>query len=273
MSTASGSARWWGDHALGPDEFGHWRVGPTEFWIMRSRLEWRCQRRVGADAEATALAWQAPADGERPEAAVGQTDRLGLRATGDTIRLTPVMADRPVVVHPEARLHLPRGEELVLYVSTPLWVRVETVDPVRLFVEFPLLRPSDTWFGPTTAQGELCYATRTAARLNVENVIHRPYRVVTAVRIVNRSEETMTIEKLKLPVVNMSVFAAADGRLWTEAVTLEHTAPGAQTGMEVGRQPPEVAGPTAPVAPTRLRPSRNLLVWAFGGIGLGSDDV
>ena len=268
-----GPRTWWGEHAFAAGWTGSWQVGPTRFWIRRTEKEWRCRRLTGDDPDAADLRWSVTADEQEPEDDGGEIDRLALRRTGDRLRVTPVPADRAIVAHPEHRLHIPPDEEVVLYVSTPLWVRLETVDPVRTFVEFPLLRPSDTWFGPSPLEGELCYATRTAARLDPGNVRHRPHRVVTALRLVNHADETMVIDKLKLPLVNMAVYAGADGRLWTEKVTLEQTEAGGHAGMTVGRKPPSIAGETRPAGPARSRPGRNLLVWAFGARGAGGEDA
>ena len=57
----------------------------------------------------------------------------------------------------------------MIYVSTPLWVRVDVHDPPQFLQEIPVIRPSDTWFGPSTREGELGYAGRTHGRLNFEN--------------------------------------------------------------------------------------------------------
>ena len=56
--------------------------------------------------------------------------------------LLPNLADRPVVARPAVPFFIPPGEELELFVSTPIWVQLRsgTTD----LVELPCLRPSDT---------------------------------------------------------------------------------------------------------------------------------
>jgi len=50
----------------------------------------------------------------------------------------------------EQPLGVPPGEQASVYVSSPLWVRIETGKPAKLLCELPTFRPSDTWFGPNT---------------------------------------------------------------------------------------------------------------------------
>lgn len=62
------------------------------------------------------------------------------------------------------------------------------------------IRPSDTWFGPTTSEGEPCYASKTVCRLRVEDVPLRPHRCLTKVTLRNRADDSLSLDRLKLPV-------------------------------------------------------------------------
>ena len=94
-------------------------------------------------------------------------------------------------------------------------------DPV---VDEPIVRPSDTWFGPNTQAGELCYAARMTARLHLENVSVQPGRAISAVHVHNRSTSALDVHRIKIPVESLSLFASADGHLWTESLSLERSA-------------------------------------------------
>jgi hypothetical protein len=265
MAVGSTTDRWWGEQAFALDETIHWRLGTTEMWITRGTHEWRCSRRTIAEAgDAAPVRRRGVSVPDLPDLVV---ERLAVRQTAASLRMVPVLADRSLVVHPEHPVRLPRGEEIVLYVSTPLWLRLETVASGADFVEFPLQRPSDTWFGPSTMQGELCYASRTAARLNPDNVLHRPHRAVSALTVVNRSPVQFLLQKIKLPVPGMSLFATPGGRLWTERITLEHREASGQAALQQGGRPPGDLGDVELLSGPRVRPQRNMLIRAFGGQG------
>ena len=114
------------------------------------------------------------------------------------IALTPALADRPVVARPEKPFCLPAGAEAVVYVSSPLWVVLSTAQDLKL-AEIPIVRPSDTWLGPSTREGELCYASRTFLRLSLDNLPRRPHRATSMVRILNHADTALPLRALKLP--------------------------------------------------------------------------
>ena len=46
--------------------------------------------------------------------------------TQPEIELNPVLANRPLASKLEHPLYIPGGEDILLYVSSPVWVRVQT---------------------------------------------------------------------------------------------------------------------------------------------------
>ena len=95
-------------------------------------------------------------------------------------------------------------------------------------------RPSDTWFGPSTLEGELCYESKTAVRFNLDNVPRRPHRAISVVRIRNRTDTQLSLERLKIPLPNLSLFGTEDGQLWTESITLERDEDGENATVKLG---------------------------------------
>jgi hypothetical protein len=119
--------------------------------------------------------------------------------------------------------------------------------------------------GPSTGEGELCYATETAARLERPSGSLHPHRALTELRIRNGGSDTLHLERVNLAVPYLSVYADPEGALWTESVVLERT-PSAPTGrLEVGHPPvPSEAGR---IAAPRLSPSPGgVLVRAFSAL-------
>lgn len=151
------------------------------------------------------------------------THRYSVRTTEEKVALQPLLADRPVVTRPEHPLSILPGEAVTLYISTPLWVCVRLVESERTLQEVPSHRMSDTWFGPSTREGELCYATRTTGRLRVDSLPRRLHRALTPLHVRNRSEEILALERVQLPARHLALYTTPDDVLWTEAVTMIHT--------------------------------------------------
>jgi hypothetical protein len=199
---------------------------------------------------------------ELPEGA--EVERVAAEGIDGRLRVTPALADRSIVARPEIPFRLLAGGETAFYVSTPLWLRVETVSPSDLLLDLPTQRLSDTWFGTSTRQGELCYATRTSARLHLENLHLCPHCAVTKVRLHNRASGTLSLERFNLPVENLSLFTSPDGLLWTQSVTVERETGGDLAGFRVDREPPPESRAAEEVAPPR-RGRQSYLRRALGG--------
>ncbi len=136
----------------------------------------------------------------------------------------------------------------------------------RFLLDVPTHRPSDSWFGPSTMEGELCYGSRTNARLNLENLPVRPHRAISVVRVKNGSTKDLNIEKLKLPTPQMSVFVTAEGHYWTEGVTLERREDDEPAAVRFDQGPPQEASDATLASAPRSPSQRGLLTRAFAGI-------
>ena len=105
-------------------------------------------------------------------------DRFSVQRTSDDIIVEPVLANRPVIVRPRKALYVEGLETSTLYVSTPLWIRIR-LGETRVLTEIPSIRPSDSWFGPNTREGELCYSSITEGRTRMEEIPFRAHRAIT----------------------------------------------------------------------------------------------
>ncbi len=260
---------WWGAFTLDEGQAGCWRVGPSTLWIYHLPQEWRLVHVQDGDSLSKTAEVTAPLpEGEvslsledlPAEAAVS---RFSFRATGGQLAVTPALADRPVVVRPETPLYVPPSEAATLYVSTPLWVRPEAGDPPRLLQEVPSHRPSDTWYGPNTREGELCYATRTAGRLVLADLPLCPHRAVTSILIRNRARDALLVERIQLPVQYLALFQAAGGYLWTQAVTLDRERDGGLSALHVVEGAPSEAAGARPVSDPRETSRASLIGRTF----------
>ncbi|MCB9735464.1 MAG: hypothetical protein H6745_22980 [Deltaproteobacteria bacterium] len=251
--------------ALSPGETGRVRVGPLEMTIARKEREWRVGLEQDPDPLRGDFAAIMPDPGlELPDAKI--LHRFAVADPSPELTLTPRLADRSVVVRPARPFWLLAGDELEVFMSTPIWLAMTLLPKEQVVLDVPTSRPSDTWFGTSTREGELCYASRTAARLELADVPHRAARALSVVLLRNRASEPVSLERLHLPAPQLELFTDAAGRLWTQAIELELGGPDAGE-LRFVPGPPPAAGDAVPIgAPRRPQARRQLLVRALSGL-------
>ncbi len=254
---------WWGRWSLPQGRIGRWSVGPLDIWLEHTPAEWRLGLDRPRDAADSTLDIQVPTDAEWPESLSERLRFAG--ATGDTQpELRIALADRPMVSRPENPFYVPAQGRVTLFLSSPAWVQFYLGD-ARAH-EFPVYVPSDTWFGPNTVEGELCYATRTQARLALEDVPERPHRVVTPLTIHNKALDALFLERVNLPVPRLPVYADRHNRLWTPAVRMEREEDQDMAAMKIDAGPPAEAEGAERIAEPREVGGRHVMVRAFSAL-------
>lgn len=133
------------------------------------------------------------------------------------LTLEPQLADRAVVSRPLQPTELPPRQSATLLISTPLWARLRNGE--HRLTDLPTARLSDTWFGPNTRIGELCYAGHTRARMRLENTPESPFRALTPVTIVNAADDNLKLDRINVPVTHLSLYCD-DERFWTSAISV-----------------------------------------------------
>ncbi len=263
---------WWGTFELDKEQAGRWTMGPTTLWVFRTAQEWRVLYRAEGDPLRGDSGVVVPIDDEAWRAVEAEADgdasvkrqRHSFRSTAPTVTLQPVPADRAVVVRPEHPLSVPAGEEVTLYVSTPLWIRVETAS--KALQEIPSHRPSDTWFGPSTREGELCYASRTAGRLRLANLPLRMHRAVTPLLVRNGADESLPLERVHVPTQYLALYRAEDDVLWTQALTVDRKRSGEGAEVRVETGAPKEAPRATRLQEPREELKKGLVVSTFRAI-------
>ncbi len=259
--------RWWGDFDLPSGDSLRLRAEELDLRVQSDFGEWQVQ--VSRSAERL--------DGDEREWRLSRGEGLDLDdlATisrfvfdeeSSSLRIRPTLADRSVVASPRVATHLLPGQSATLYVSTGLWAQVEVQTPPSVVVESPLRRSSDTWFGPSKLEGELCYASRSRAVQSLENFKHTTTRAVTPLRVVNRAATPSAITGVKLPVRTLTLFEADDGRLWTNAVTMRREREDGSVEVEVASGPPKEAARAESIQSPRAPGETSLLARAFFGL-------
>lgn len=262
---------WWGDFLFEDDHAGRWMVGTSTLWIYRSARSWHLVHYEMAENDDAASV--------EPPLPIGETTlsldslppaatvvRYSFQTTNKQVSVVPALADRAVVVRPDVPLYILAGEEVTIYVSTPVWLRVEVGPEARLLREFPSHRLSDTWFGPSTRDGELCYSVKTAGRLRLENLPLRLHRAVTPMHVLNHASDALHIDRVQLPVQYLSLHQGDGNFLWTESVTLEREAGGDLTSVRFDKGPPSVAGQTQLLRGPRVDVRTNVIMRTFSSL-------
>ena len=192
--------------------------------------------------------------------------RLVADASAPELRFSPALATRAIVARPETPMFVVAGSTVELYVSTPVWVQLRTASTQGVLYELPTVELADTWFGEIAGDGELCFASRTGARTTLEPVLLQPARALSVIALENRSDKHLPIERLKLPVPNLSLFRSRDGVLWTERLRFHTEATGEVMEVELGDRPPVQAGETERIAEPRAAGGRRSFARAVGAL-------
>lgn len=259
---------WHGIHEVPEDRMITVTVGPLELSIARRPGEWRLgwYRNGHKDGDSgsdlpSASVVRDPGPIVDPESAF-TVERFLTHSDQEMIRLRPLLADRPMVARPELPLMVPAGEEVDVFVSTPVWVRGELPDPDRILFEIPTTRPSDTWFGPDTRRGVVAYASQTAARLKIDSLPPMPHRAITPLRIRNQASSLLSLERVSVPAHNLRLYADKDGGLWTASLAVIRDGLSSPQ-VEISNEPPNEATEAVLVAEPREVTGRSVLSRAF----------
>ena len=262
---AATSKFWWNGLSLDTGQTARWEIGPLVLQVCRLEQEWQVAYARADTTADDAHDWQFVVVNERL-GAEENLKRYLFKTVSAKLQVVPALADRPVVMRPATPFYIPAGQEATIYVSSPVWLCVQVGDPPATLEEIPVQRLSDTWFGPSTREGELCYASRTHGRLCLEQLPLRPHRAVTPVIIRNRFDEAMLLERLSLPVKYLALFATQDGLLWTQPVTMIREEDGDMAALEIGTAPPEQIKKPARVGGSREEPDRRIVLKTLGAL-------
>ncbi|MDH3642065.1 MAG: hypothetical protein OES38_08200, partial [Gammaproteobacteria bacterium] len=145
--------------------------------------------------------------------------RYVLQDTKSDLMINPATADRNVVARPTDPVNIPPHGRATLYVSSPLWVRVTIPEGSLLLADLPVQIMSDSWFGPNTREGELCYSNETQARLSLDKLSKRPERLIAPVTVVNAGDDALRVDRVSLPLPLLSIYRGPES-FWTQELVI-----------------------------------------------------
>jgi len=258
--------QWFGEFDLPVNQTLHWSVGPMAFWIHHNDMEWRLFNEDAGDLYDTRTELVRREE-VQDELANNRIQRFVMAGGSPILHLGLLLPDRPIISRPVSPVSIPPNESVCFYLSYPLWVSVSVGQPARKLTEFPSHRLSDTWFGPNTREGSLCYATRSRCRLSLADHTNVPNRAITPLLIRNLGKDALTLEKVLLPVSTLSLYRADESALlWTQSVTMVRQPDGETAALQLGSGAPSEAGPAVQVAGPRELPQRNAVIRAFSAL-------
>lgn len=236
-------------------------IGPARVTVQRLVGEWRIAREEREVENRNSI---------RPVPledilSMEQVERITASEEDHKLSFRPMCADRPVVTKPELPFHVPAGQRATVFVGTPLWFRIHNPISVLDLLDAPIVRTHQTWFGPNTTEGELCYASRTFCRLSLEGTDPLPHRALTKVQIVNDSAESLHLQRMRIPAPQLALYRDVEQRFWTQDLTFHRTDEGGDdfAALRLHEGQPEYAREAQRVAPPRIVREGHQLVRAF----------
>src|SRR5439155_15341357 len=134
----------WGRFELNQGEICKWRIGPLVVHAHLLKHEWLLAYERSIDSHFVSFEGKARSSAKEMAAAFEQ-HRYSFSSEQNFLLFTPLLANRDVVSRPEYHFAILPGEKITVYMSTPLWLRIDTGAPQRVLEEVPITVPSDTW--------------------------------------------------------------------------------------------------------------------------------
>ncbi len=236
---------WWGPTEIGDGDAVSWGIGACSLWLGRRGQE--VMVGMGETHDPMDTRFERTDGPSRPPG--GLKLRRYVTPGDEPLHLVPRPPDRPVVARPETPFTILPGARVTAFVTTPVWIEAKAG---HVLFDLPSIRPSDTWFGTSPREGDLCYAIRSLLRLKQDTLVRAPHRATTVVRITNTGGDPLLLERVRLPLPECSLYVDGSGMLWTAAVEMVRSA-GNDASVRVVTGGPDEAGPTRLVSAGRIQ--------------------
>lgn len=269
--------KWWGDLTVAKGQAMAWSIGGRSLVLERKASEWNSWdyetpeeqygplicRTMGAQAlQALQIQFSDSKAGGKAQGFVRHLQRH----TGGQLCIRPALADRSIVVRLSSPVRLLAGEKARIYVSTPLWFQAFAMPAYLMMLDTPFWRPSDSWFGANTREGEFCYAKYTDARLELDLLTPRAHRAITPIEVDNKREAPLEIERLSIPVPLLSLYSDNHNQLWTQLLTVTRDEGDEFAELVLARQAPEEALGATLVADPRIKIEKHAFTRALSSL-------
>lgn len=244
--------KWWGPLNFEVGQARVWRLGSLNVRIRRAMNEWQLEYHRPHHQSEHMQDWEVlDADTAFKQPTV--LERYLFAKTTAELSLYPRLANRSVIVKPINPIFIPAGQQGTMFVSTPLWLAGFVGDSREPIFDMAINRPKDSWFGPSTLRGELCYATPVEGRTDLNQLIPRAFRAVTPVHFHNTSNALMQLDRMNLPVGALPLFHdPKSGRMWTSQIEVLQETPNRPPRIRIENRTPPQAGKVSFIQPPRV---------------------
>ncbi|SDC27878.1 hypothetical protein [Acinetobacter boissieri] len=237
------ASSWWGEYIFEIDTPRTWQFGSLILRITRHAQEWRMEYHRPVLQHDDEMGWHEILDTEFMLPEPVHIERYMFRKTQPQLQLMPKLADHSVVIHPVEPIYVPAGQKGLLYVTTPLWLVGFAEGQEEPLFDMPIIQPKETWFGPDTRKGELCYATEVNGRTDLDKLRHNLFRAVTPVIFQNTSHEQLRFDRMNVPIVALPLFySESTNRLWTSHIKVMHDSSDRLPRIKIENRTPPRAG-------------------------------
>ena len=229
----------WNENEVDVGQTVEFELGTLHAAVTRSEQDWTLEYRYDQDRYVRSSSMETV------------RIRSVYRETAPRLSLRPASASRNIVAMPTDTINIPASERATLFMSSPIWVQFLLHETETLLADLPVHILSDTWFGPNTREGELCFSNESSARIYLDRLPTRPERVITPVTFVNAGADPVTIDRLNLPLPLLSIFQTTSG-FWTQEITIRREADLDEATVELSPSPPAQHPSAQLVAESRM---------------------
>lgn len=249
---------WWGEFTFEMQAQKCWRIGERSIVISRQATEWNTW-----NLETEEENYNDIETSNEVNMAVMEEDNIGRfleKSTSSQLKIMPLLADRTVVARPSSPLTILAGEKIQLYVSTPIWFYAETSPGSKCLLDIPFWRPSDSWFGASTIDGQLCYAKYTSAKTQLDELNLHSHRATTPITVINSHNKSLTINRINVPVNYLNLYSDQQNQLWSSRISIERENDSDDVELIIDKSSSEHINPLTFISKPRLSSEHGKLV-------------
>ena len=212
-------SKWWGDFDVTHDTKLLLECADLHLQLVCSDKEWLVKYELASN--------ETPHNGKLSYIDIGfdqgefdKQQRFVFKKLPKQLIIQPALADRPVICWSTTTVMLLPKQEILLYVTIPLWLQLSISSVKKPLIDIPTVRISDTWFGPNTQEGVIGYASRATDQLNADLSENHGLKATIAVKIKNLSNNVLALDKISVPSPNLDLYVDKSGQFWTRRITL-----------------------------------------------------
>ncbi len=220
MGEKINTGRWWGEYSFDDNNVVRWSFPELDVTVRCQAKEWNVWHEYKSENAGDNLGFFLEKT-KGTDLLSSDYQRYLYTENSGTLEIMPKLPDRNLVTKPINPLILRPRQKTSLFVGTPVWFSIREKKEKNPFFEVPLRKLSDTWFGPSSVKGEVCYASKTHAVTSPEGLKHKSFRAIVPITIENKSQsESIKFEKINVPVTLLTLYCDENDRFWSSPIYL-----------------------------------------------------